>query len=56
MSTIKTTFSIALLVILIAAGAVVAEPLLPRMSSFYGDKLVETCHMTPREHTLYLKM
>lgn len=53
---IKITFSVGFLLILIAAGAVVAEPPLPKMSFFEGDKLLETRPMTPREHSLYLKM
>ena len=55
-NTIKSTLGFGFLLILIAAGAVVAEPPLPELSFFMGDKLLTTRPMTTREHTLYLKM
>tara|TARA_R110002111_G_scaffold52494_3_gene91523 strand:+ start:1183 stop:1683 length:501 start_codon:yes stop_codon:yes gene_type:complete len=56
MKSFKIVFSSSLLLILLAAGAVVAEPPLPNLSFYQGEKLLESRPMTPREHTLYLKM
>lgn len=57
MNTITTALSTGLLTILLAAGAVVAEPPpLPQLALYKGDALIQTRPMTPAEHTQYLKM
>lgn len=42
--------------LLMAAGAVVAEPPLPLLSFYDGDELVEERRMTPPEHTAFMKL
>ena len=57
MKPVTTALSAGLLAILLAAGAVVAEPPpMPDLSFYKADKLIETRRMTPGEHTAYLKM